>query len=154
MNEQSKKNKVWYHEGLCFKCTGCGKCCTGAPGYVWISEDEIENVSSFLDLPRDIFISQYLRRVNGKLCLKEFSKTYDCVFFKNKRCTIYSVRPTQCRTYPWWPQNLSSPEAWREEAQRCEGISPYAPKIPITTIEESLKEQELWKKEIFSLSNS
>ena len=33
--------KPWYHEGLRFECTGCGDCCTGAPGYVWLTEEEI-----------------------------------------------------------------------------------------------------------------
>ena len=28
---------TWYHLGLRFQCTGCGDCCTGAPGYVWIN---------------------------------------------------------------------------------------------------------------------
>jgi hypothetical protein len=35
---------------------------------------------------------------------------------------VYSARPLQCSTYPWWPELLSSSE-WREEgASVCEGI--------------------------------
>ena len=30
----------WYAEGLRFKCTQCGGCCTGGPGFVWFDEDE------------------------------------------------------------------------------------------------------------------
>ena len=26
------------------------------------------------------------------------------------RCSIYNARPTQCRTYPFWPRFVQSPE--------------------------------------------
>ena len=32
----------WFKDGLRFKCTQCGDCCTGAPGYVWVNQEEIE----------------------------------------------------------------------------------------------------------------
>ena len=39
---------AWYaEEGLAFECTGCGDCCTGAPGYVWVIRDP-EFTFSFL----------------------------------------------------------------------------------------------------------
>ncbi len=37
----------WYQFGLRFQCTGCGDCCTGAPGYVWINKAEIKAMSDF-----------------------------------------------------------------------------------------------------------
>ena len=36
---------LWYRDGLRFECTQCGKCCTGAPGYVWVDDDEVEALS-------------------------------------------------------------------------------------------------------------
>lgn len=132
---------AWFKNGLCFECTGCGACCTGAPGYVWISDEEIDRIASFLSLSRETFIRLHVRKVNGRQCLIEMPKTYDCVFFKNRRCTIYPVRPTQCRTYPWWPQVLESEETWNEEAQRCEGISACAEKVASEEIESQLKKQ-------------
>ena len=38
-------------------------------------------------------------------------------------CRIYPVRPRQCRTWPFWPVNLSSPETWALAAGRCPGIN-------------------------------
>src|SRR5262249_20146618 len=35
----------WYHEGLQFRCTRCGKCCTGEPGNVWENDDEIAAIA-------------------------------------------------------------------------------------------------------------
>src|SRR5207248_8895996 len=31
----------WYQDGLAFTCTRCGKCCTGEPGFVWVTDDEL-----------------------------------------------------------------------------------------------------------------
>jgi len=36
---------------------------------------------------------------------------------------IYPVRPTQCRTWPFWAGNLRSPADWNEAARRCPGIN-------------------------------
>ena len=47
-----------------------------------------------------------------------------CVFLKDNKCSIYDVRPTQCRTYPYWSRILVGEEEWnREGATRCEGIN-------------------------------
>lgn len=132
----------WYKNGLNFKCTECGKCCTGSPGYVWVTENEIINMANFLDLSIAEFSRLYVRRVNGRLSLIENSKTYDCVFLKDKKCILYTVRPTQCRTFPWWPQNLKSENDWKEAAQYCEGISMDAPLVSIDQIEKQLAIQQ------------
>jgi len=38
-------------------------------------------------------------------------------------CMIYRVRPSQCRTWPFWPENLTNPNAWNKAAQKCPGIN-------------------------------
>lgn len=133
----------WYSEGLRFKCTGCGQCCTGAPGYIWLNDEEVEEIAKHLNLSVSEFLKRYTRRVNGRISLVERSKTYDCIFLKDKKCQIYSVRPTQCRTFPWWPYHLKSAEHWEEAAASCEGIHhEEAPLIPFKTIQEQLAIQE------------
>lgn len=115
---------MWYKDGLPFKCTGCGACCTGSPGYVFLSIEEMEKIANFLDLSLDDFTKKYVRKVQGgRYSLIEDRKTYDCVFLKGKRCQIYPVRPVQCSTYPFWPHVLSSKERWNGEAAVCEGIN-------------------------------
>ena len=125
----------WYKDGLSFECTGCGKCCTGFPGYVWVGEEEIEKLSDHLNLSVDDFSLRYLRVVDGKFSLKEEAGTFDCVFLQGNRCSVYEVRPKQCRTFPFWPQNLDSPETWQKTASRCEGINPKNPIIPLQVIQ-------------------
>lgn len=136
-----KEPSPWYANGLQFSCTGCGQCCTGAPGYIWVNLNEIEAIAAHLELSVKEFSARFLRRINGRLSLLEMPKTYDCIFLKDKKCQIYSVRPTQCRTFPWWPQLLKSEEDWKEAAKFCEGIQPQAPIIPLETIEEQLSIQ-------------
>ncbi len=119
-----KKLPLWVEKdgGLAFSCTRCGDCCTGAPGYVWVGEPEIERLAARLGLARDPFGARYLRRAGGALSLVEKANG-DCVFWEaGTGCTVYDARPIQCRTYPFWPEKVRSRASWRLEASRCPGI--------------------------------
>ena len=128
----------WYDDGLSFACTGCGKCCTGSPGAVWLNDQEIEALADKLQLSINEFIQKYTRLVDGKLSLIEDPVNFDCVFLKDNRCEVYEARPVQCRTFPWWVHNLATPADWEEAAKYCEGISPNAPVVPLNIIQEQL----------------
>jgi Fe-S-cluster containining protein len=141
MSENPLKIAKWYDDGLNFSCTGCGECCTGSPGYVWINEQEIVALAQHFNLSLQDFASQYLRKINKKWSLKESSLNGDCVFLKEKKCTVYNLRPKQCKTFPWWPQNLKSPDHWKNAARRCEGINNTAVKVPCEEIEIQLSIQ-------------
>lgn len=133
--------KPWYNTGLRFACTECGKCCTGEPGYVWISQQEIEEMAEALQISVKEFIQQYTREVDGNLSLREFPKTYDCIFLRDRKCLVYKARPKQCSAFPFWPENLESKEAWEKCANRCEGINhEHAPVIPLSKILKNLEE--------------
>ena len=71
-------------------------------------------------MDREQVIERYVRRVGRRQSLVE-KPNLDCVFWDNG-CTIYPVRPTQCRTYPFWPENVESKEEWEAEDERCPGI--------------------------------
>ncbi len=111
----------WYADGLRFECTRCGHCCTGE-GYVWVSRGRIRQIAEFLEMSVEEFSRRYLRRVENRLSLVEKENT-DCVFWeRDNGCTIYPVRPRQCRTFPFWPEHLKSPDAWRALAAVVPGI--------------------------------
>lgn len=140
MNKIKDNKKIslfpWYKDGLNFKCTQCGKCCTGSPGYVWVDEDEIINMAQFLKISVKDFKRLYLRQKDNKyLLIEKKSQNYDCIFLKEGKCEVYKARPMQCRTYPFWPENLSSESSWNLAAQECEGISKEAPLISYEEIE-------------------
>ena len=114
---------AWYQPGLCFACTRCGNCCTGEPGSVRVSDEELVELSSYLDLPEHEFRAQYTRALeDGATSLVE-QEDHACVFFAREAgCTVYPLRPRQCRTWPFWRANLASPGHWEAAARSCPGI--------------------------------
>lgn len=116
------EQQPWYKEGLRFTCTGCGDCCTGAPGYVWLNKAEIQAMAEVTELEVAEFEQKYVREVGIRKSLKEY-KNGDCVFFdsQTRKCNVYSARPRQCRTWPFWDSNLKSEEAWAEACEECPG---------------------------------
>ncbi|REK29964.1 MAG: YkgJ family cysteine cluster protein [Planctomycetota bacterium] len=118
----AKREQPWYHAGLRFQCTGCGDCCTGAPGYVWVNKAEIEALAERLEMPVDQFREQHARKIGIRYSLVEYANG-DCVFFdsRTRRCTVYEDRPRQCRTWPFWDSNIRSPESWRQTCEVCPG---------------------------------
>jgi Fe-S-cluster containining protein len=108
-----------------FKCTGCGKCCTGNPTshYVELTSGEAENIRRSLGISHSWFIRRYLVALTDNTHGIRIEQNRQCVFLdKKKGCKIYELRPRQCRSYPFWPEILHSRSAWKEEARRCEGI--------------------------------
>ena len=137
--KNDEKDSKWYKNGLKFSCTQCGKCCTGMPGAAWMTLDEIEALAQFLNISLNEVVQKYLRKIDGRWALKEKGDNYDCIFLQDKKCTVYPVRPKQCRTFPWWPQNLESEKSWSETARYCEGIRDDADIVPYEEIYNSLK---------------
>jgi len=118
-----------------FACTGCGRCCTG-PGdyYIEVSENEQRRICEHLGVSWSWFRRRYVFRYDDEVESLVMEKGGACVFLDdNNRCRIYSVRPTQCRSYPYWPELLGSRRAWQREARRCEGIG-QGPVIPLARI--------------------
>jgi uncharacterized protein len=117
----------WYHKGLRFACEQCGGCCTGAPGYVFVTGEEIDRIAAFLGRPGRGLTKEHLRRVGIRRSLTEDGPTGDCCFLQRRNgklaCRIYSVRPLQCRTWPFWESNLRSPDHWAAAADGCPGIN-------------------------------
>lgn len=118
-----KKELPWYADGLQFSCTGCGDCCTGGEGYVWVNEQEMQAIADAIGEPDlEKFKQNFARKVGIRYSLKEYSNG-DCYFFDNKTrgCQVYEARPRQCKTWPFWQSNLKSPEEWEETCRGCKG---------------------------------
>lgn len=131
----------WYDPGLSFKCTQCGNCCTGPSGFVWFNDDEAKAIADYLQMDEKAFRRKFARRKFGRWTLDEVKAQhgYDCVFLRRDAegkamCSIYPVRPQQCRTWPFWPENLASKEAWDQAAQRCPGMKQGGQFVPVEKI--------------------
>ncbi len=115
----------WYKDGLSFTCTQCGNCCSGAPGYVWATREELAGIAKFLGREDGQLDSTYVRRVGLRFSLTERSDG-DCIFLRREggkaMCGIYPVRPLQCRTWPFWTENLRSEKDWERVGRNCPGV--------------------------------
>lgn len=122
MPNKENKPDTWYADGLRFKCTACGDCCTGEPGYVWLNKQEIADMAAEAGQSVEEFEEQNVRLVGVRKSLREYENG-DCYLLdpETRKCTVYSSRPRQCRTWPFWDSNLKSPEAWQEACDVCPG---------------------------------
>ena len=128
--------RAWFEDpalgepGLRFACTQCGACCSGPSGYVLFTDDEAEAIASTLGLSVPEFIDRYTHDTFEGRSLNEIKTDagHDCVFLTRDPasgkalCSIYSVRPTQCRTWPFWKRNLATARDWAIAARTCPGI--------------------------------
>lgn len=108
-----------------FKCTGCGKCCTGNPTthYIELTDGESEKIRRGLGISQPWFTRRYLTQLDDTAYGIKIDQNRNCVFLdKKKGCKIYETRPQQCSSYPYWPEILHSRTSWNKEAKRCEGI--------------------------------
>jgi len=111
----------WYQEGLRFHCTRCGNCCTGEPGFVWVNEEEIQAIALHRGESAAEVEGLYTRPSRRGPTLRE-NANGDCVFYDpGAGCTIYPVRPRQCRTWPFWQSTAATPEAWQRTCEVCPG---------------------------------
>ena len=120
------KNAAFYASGLKFSCKRCSTCCRYDSGYVFLSEEDLKNLTIKLKMDNNGFIQTYCRWITGlyepeSLSLKEKSNK-DCIFW-DSGCTVYEARPLQCRTFPFWESILSSPQNWEMAASGCPGIN-------------------------------
>ena len=130
-------SQPWFADGLSFQCTQCGNCCTGGPGYVWMSDVEIDRLAAHLGMTREETLKKHCRKIGGRISLKERRDErgeYPCIFLTETKaagpngrtitkrgCSIYPVRPLQCRTWPFWDGNLEDQDAWAHVGKKCPG---------------------------------
>ncbi len=128
MDEQKTENPSWYKDGLSFSCTQCGNCCTGAPGYVWLTMEEVENIQGYVEenniLPG---FTKYIRKVGNRYSLTEY-KNGDCIFLKRWQngktyCAINPVKPSQCNAWPFWETILKNKQIWNDCSRNCPGMN-------------------------------
>jgi hypothetical protein len=105
-----------------------------------VNDDEIGALAAFLELEADDFERRFVRRVGRRRSLFEHADG-DCVFFDPDRrgCRVYPARPTQCRTWPFWSENIASPRAWEDIEAACPG-SGQGDLVPLDRIRAQLRE--------------
>ena len=119
------RKKGWpfqFNPDACKQCGG--KCCIGEPGDIWVSSPRISKIANHLGLEIWEFSNRFLRRGPKGYSLKEVqlaANNFACIFFDTtkKQCSIYAVRPLQCRSFPFWKIFQEYP---KEADQECPGV--------------------------------
>lgn len=113
----------WYAEGLRFECQpDCGACCTnhGDHTYLYLEEQDVERLARHLGMSVREFERRYTSVEDGWVVLRMDLQT--CPFLEGTRCGVYAARPLQCRTFPFWKENLKSRASWEVLSEFCPGI--------------------------------
>jgi len=112
-------------EGVAFQCQpNCGRCCDQPGGIVYLSPDDAERLAEHAGLDVGSCLERDTRKTfDGRYVLKSREEDGVCIHLnEHKQCSIYDVRPQQCKAFPWWGENLATPAAWDKTKAACPGI--------------------------------
>ncbi len=115
--------KNWWDSGIRFECQGSGQCCVSRDeyGYVYMTKEDRIRMAQALGLSTSAFTKQYCDKEDGIYHLVDGPEGR-CHFLEGHRCGIYEGRPTQCRTWPFWPEVMNA-KTWKKEvADFCPGV--------------------------------
>lgn len=108
-------------EGIRFTCQpGCTRCCD-KEGFVYLTEEDLTKAAAFLGMTAQAFEERYVYRTRHQRRLRK-PRGSQCTFLTAEGCSIHSVKPTQCRLFPFWPHLLKSRREWNDTAKWCPGI--------------------------------
>src|SRR5687767_14659533 len=101
-----KKEKFWA-EGIRFECQETGRCCVsrGSYGFVYLTLQDRKRFAKHFGLSTSQFTKRFTEKTEGWSHLKNSGG--NCPFLEGKRCGAYEGRPAQCRTWPFWPENMN-----------------------------------------------
>ncbi|MEJ7604699.1 MAG: YkgJ family cysteine cluster protein [Bryobacteraceae bacterium] len=108
-------------DGLRFECVpGCTNCCR-VQGFVYLTEDDLLRASKYTGLTPEAFEARFVYRTRHMLRLRKPASS-QCHFLRESGCSIHPAKPTQCRTFPFWPNLVEDRDNWEDTANTCPGI--------------------------------
>jgi len=106
-----------------FECKMCGTCCFGEGG-IRLGEKDIKQISRFLEISSESFLSTYCETRNGRLYIKTGPDGY-CIFHdREKQCLIHPVAPPACSLWPFYPAIVNDRDTWNAAKEACPGLNP------------------------------
>lgn len=117
-----------YPRNVSWVCQGCAMCCMNSESRerrIMLLEPEAEDIAGFTGLKLDEFSvsmkgpEPYIRVIR--------KKDESCWFLRNRRCSIYSVRPLTCRFYPFSLNSEGNVAVFKVTDEPCPGLGLGSP---------------------------
>jgi len=109
-----------FHAQACNNCHS--RCCRGRSGNIWVNDREMAAICDFFGINIIDGLWTYFVRHNNRVSIRENAREgeWQCIFLDSRsKCTIYPVRPLQCRKFPFWPHFKKDISGLKEE---CPGV--------------------------------
>lgn len=140
--KSTEPEKLWWENGVKFECQGSGKCCTshGEFGFVYVTLEDRRRFADHFGITTSEFTKKYCEQKSGIWHLIERKGNPDCLFLEGKKCGVYKARPTQCRTWPFWPEVMDA-KSWKKDVVAfCPGVG-QGKTVSAASIAKQLAEQ-------------
>jgi Fe-S-cluster containining protein len=114
--------RPFWKDGIRFECQGTGRCCVSRDGYgyVYLTLEDRRRFAKYFGVSTLSFTRKYCSKTDGHFHLKRTQGP--CEFLEGKSCGAYEARPAQCRTWPFWPENMNA-RVWNSEVKSfCPGV--------------------------------
>jgi Fe-S-cluster containining protein len=106
-----------------FDCKMCGLCCFGEGG-IYLEENDVNRISSYLDLTPEAFVKQHGELRQGRLYVGTDDRGWCRFYGVDKGCSIHPVKPEPCRLWPFFSANIGDEGTWKAAQEACPGINP------------------------------
>ncbi len=118
-------NSPWWMSGVPFSCQPeCGKCCDEPGGIVYLRPEDAIALSKHHNLNVEDWLERDCHQtIDGRYILNSDIYTDVCIYLDSgKKCTVYESRPAQCKSFPFWAENVHSDKSWRLTVKSCPGL--------------------------------
>ena len=101
-----------------------------------MNADEVKRIAKHEGLDAKRWVKERASRSrNGRIVLGHRADGACIYLEEDSKCSIHEFKPTQCKAFPWWRENLRTPGSWAKVKRECPGIDDSAaPLIDPNTI--------------------
>ena len=125
---------------LRFQCQpGCTACCE-QKGFVNVNDADVARAAEFLGMTPKEFEKRFVYRTRHRMRLR-VPRGKNCHFLVEGGCSIHPAKPTQCRTFPFWPELIQIWSEWKKTGRYCPGIG-AGPLVQLQTAREQANDMK------------